>query len=176
MSVKTITAARLDELSKSGSVLLIDVRTPAEFEAVHVTFARNVPLDQLDPKTLGIDPTQPVYVVCQKGGRGQKACERLASAGFTSATNVEGGTLACVEAGLPVTRGKSALSIERQVRIAAGGLILVGVGLGFVHPGFAAIPAAVGLGLMYSGLTDSCFMGTILARMPWNRRTSAPSN
>ena len=109
MSVPTITPTRLAELAKAGPVALIDVRTPAEFDEVHVAFARNVPLDRLDPKSLGADPAAPVYVVCQKGSRGQKACEKLAAAGFASAANVEGGTLACVEAGLPVVRGRKAI-------------------------------------------------------------------
>lgn len=170
MSVPTITPARLAELASAGAVTLIDVRTPAEFDEVHVTFARNVPLDQLDPKTVGTDPAAPVYVVCQKGGRGQKACEKLVSAGFTNATNVEGGTLACVEAGLPVVRGRKTISLERQVRIAAGSLVLLGVGLGFVHPGFLGIAAFVGAGLVFAGVTDTCGMALLLTRMPWNRR------
>ena len=170
MSVPTITPARLAELAKAESVTLIDVRTPAEFEEVHVTFARNVPLDQLDPKTVSTDPTAPVYVVCQKGGRGQKACEKLAAAGFTNVANVEGGTRACVEAGLPVVRGRKAISLERQVRIAAGSLVLLGVGLGFVHPALFGLAAFVGAGLLFSGITDTCGMALLLARMPWNRR------
>lgn len=170
MAVSTISPARLAELAKAGSVVLIDVRTPAEFEEVHVAFARNVPLDQLDPKALGTDPAAPVYVVCQKGGRGQKACEKLAAAGFAQATNIEGGTLACADAGLPVVRGKKAISLERQVRIAAGALVLLGVGLSFVHPAFVGIAGFVGAGLLFAGVTDTCGMGMLLARMPWNRR------
>lgn len=169
MSVTTITPARLAELAKVGPVALIDVRTPAEFEEVHVAFARNVPLDRLDPKALGADPSAPVYVVCQKGGRGQKACEKLAAAGFAGATNVEGGTVACVEAGLPVVRGRKTISLERQVRIAAGSLVLLGVGLGFVHPALFGIAGFVGAGLVFAGVTDTCGMGMVLARMPWNR-------
>lgn len=170
MSVPTISPARLAELAHTGAVVLIDVRTPAEFEEVHVAFARNVPLDQLDPKAVSTDPTTPVFVVCQKGGRGQKACEKLAAAGFTNATNVEGGTLACVEAGLPVVRGRKMISLERQVRIAAGSLVLLGVGLGFIHPVLFGLAAFVGAGLVFAGVTDTCGMGMLLARMPWNRR------
>lgn len=170
MSVPTITPVRLAELAKAGAVALIDVRTPAEFEEVHVAFARNVPLDQLDPKQVSADPAAPVYVICQKGGRGQQACAKLLAAGFTNASNVEGGTLACVDAGLSVVRGRATISLERQVRIAAGALVLLGVGLGFVHPVLFGIAGFVGAGLLFAGITDTCGMGMLLAKMPWNRR------
>jgi rhodanese-related sulfurtransferase len=170
MSASLVTPGRLAELARAGAVTLIDVRTPAEFEEVHVAFARNVPLDRLDPPALNLDPSAPVYVVCQKGGRGQKACEKLAAAGFAQVANVEGGTLACVGAGLPVVRGRKAVSLERQVRIAAGSLVLLGAGLSLVHPGFVGIAAFVGAGLVFAGVTDTCGMALLLARMPWNRR------
>ncbi|QJX00456.1 rhodanese-like domain-containing protein [Frigoriglobus tundricola] len=176
MSVPTITPAQLADLARVGAVVLIDVRTPAEFEDVHVAFARNVPLDRLDPKVVSGDPNAPIYVVCQRGSRGQTACEKLFAAGFTNAANVDGGTLACVVAGLPVVRGRKAMSIERQVRIAAGGLVLLGVGLGFVHPVLFGIAGFVGAGLVFAGITDTCGMGLLLVRMPWNqRKVAAPS-
>jgi rhodanese-related sulfurtransferase len=157
-------------------VELLDVRTPAEFEEVHVAFARNVPLDRLDPAAVaGRSPDSPLYVICRSGGRGQKACEMLHAAGITNVTNVEGGTLACVEAGLPVVRGRKTISLERQVRIAAGFLVLLGAALGwFVHPGFLSLAAFVGAGLVFAGITDACGMGMLLARMPWNQRVGKP--
>lgn len=78
--------------------------------------------------------------------------------------------MACIEAGLPVTRGKKSMSLERQVRIAAGSLVLLGAGLGWwVHPAFVALSAFVGAGLVFAGLTDTCGMGMLIARMPWNQ-------
>ena len=77
--------------------------------------------------------------------------------------------MACVESGLPVARGKKAISLERQVRIAAGSLVLLGAALSFVHPAFIGVSAFVGAGLVFAGITDTCGMGMILARMPWNR-------
>jgi rhodanese-related sulfurtransferase len=177
MPVTTITPTRLAELSKGSPVILIDVRTPAEFEEVHVTFAHNVPLDQLDPKSLNPDPNATLYVVCRSGSRGQKACEKLLAAGYANVVNVEGGTLACVEAGLPVVRGRKTISLERQVRIAAGSLVLLGVCLGWLlHPGFLGLAAFVGGGLVFSGLTDTCGMGMLLAKLPWNRRVARPAD
>ena len=85
-------------------------------------------------------------------------------------TNVEGGTLAWAAAGLPVVRGRKAVSLERQVRIAAGSLVAAGVGLGvFVHPALLGLAAFVGAGLVFSGVTDTCGMGVVLGRLPWNR-------
>jgi rhodanese-related sulfurtransferase len=173
MSVPTITPSRLEEFRTAGKAVdLIDVRTPAEFREVHVAFARNVPLDRLDAAAQQhriAPPEEPLYVICRSGGRGRQACEKLLAAGV-NVVNIEGGTLACVDAGLPVVRGKKAISLERQVRIAAGSLVLLGVALGWlVHPAFTALSAFVGVGLVFSGVTDTCGMGLLLARMPWNR-------
>ena len=175
MSVPTITPARLEQLRTAGKAVdLIDVRTPVEYREVHVAFARNVPLDRLDPAAVqqqrAATPGGPLYVICRSGSRGRQACERLLAAGCPNVVNVEGGTLACVDAGLPVVRGKKAISLERQVRIAAGSLVLLGTALGaFVHPAFLGLAAFVGAGLVFAGVTDTCGMGMMLARMPWNR-------
>jgi rhodanese-related sulfurtransferase len=85
--------------------------------------------------------------------------------------NVEGGTLAWEAAGLPLVHGaRKAISLERQVRIAAGFLVLVGAVLAMVvHPYFAGLSAFIGAGLMFSGITDTCGMAMVLARMPWNQ-------
>lgn len=170
MAVATITPQQLAEIAKGGAVELIDVRTPAEYEELHVAFARNVPLDRLDPKSLSGQAGTTLYVVCRSGSRGQKACEQLLAAGFTEVVNVEGGTLACAEAGLPVVRGRKMMSLERQVRIAAGSLVVTGVGLGFLHPAFFGLSGFVGAGLVFAGLTDTCAMGMVMSRMPWNQR------
>jgi rhodanese-related sulfurtransferase len=172
MSTATISARQLHDLVQQGQhVELIDVRTPVEFREVHVGFARNVPLDQLD--AAGVSARRngsPLYVICRSGKRGAQACEQLAAAGYTNVVNVEGGTQAWDQAGLPVVRGQAAMSLERQVRIAAGSLVVVGTALGyFVHPLGFALAAFVGAGLVFAGVTDTCGMGLLLARMPWNR-------
>jgi rhodanese-related sulfurtransferase len=175
MSIATISPGELSQRNKRGEKLdLIDVRTPAEYRSVHVEFARNVPLDQLDPaaimKARPGSSDEPLFVVCQSGGRSQKACEKFEQAGFTNIVNVVGGTNACIQAGLPLVRGKQAMSLERQVRIAAGSLVLTGVALSLlVHPALIGLSAFVGAGLVFAGITDTCGMGMLLARMPWNR-------
>jgi len=124
--VASITPRQLFDLKQAGQpVDVIDVRTPVEFREVHVEFARNVPLDRLDPKGVQEgrgNSTEPLYVVCKSGGRSKQACEKFLAAGFNNVVNVEGGTNACVAANLPVVRGQKAMSLERQVRIAAGSL------------------------------------------------------
>ena len=176
MTVNAIKPQQLAELCKDGKkVEVIDVRTPVEFQEVHIEIARNVPLDRLDPAALmqarNGSTNEPLYVLCRSGSRGQQACEKFLKAGFSNVVNVEGGTMACVEAGLPIVRGKKAISLERQVRIGAGSLVLLGAGLSFVHPAFIGLSAFVGAGLVFAGITDTCGMGMILARMPWNQCT-----
>ena len=174
MTVITMSPHKLAELCKEGKKIdLIDVRTPVEFREVHVQIARNVPLDRLDPAALmqarNGSADEPLYILCRSGSRGQQACEKFLTAGFANVVNIEGGTLACIEAGLPVVRGKKAISLERQVRIAAGLLVLLGAGLSFVHLAFIGLSAFVGAGLVFAGITDTCGMGMMLARMPWNQ-------
>jgi rhodanese-related sulfurtransferase len=180
MSVATISPQQLHERVKSGQqVELIDVRTPVEFREVHAQVARNVPLDQLDPAKVVAHRaanTEPLYVICKSGGRGKQACEKLLAAGYANVVNVEGGTQAWDQAGLPVVRGQKAMSLERQVRIAAGSLVVLGAVLGyFVHPYWMALAGFVGAGLIFAGVTDSCGMGMLLAKMPWNQVCTATS-
>lgn len=173
MPIATIAPARLGDLLRQGRTIdLIDVRTPVEFREVHLAAARNVPLDQLDPKAIVAAHNgneEPLYVICKMGGRAQQACEQFVKSGFANVVNVEGGTLACVAAGLPVVRGQKAISLERQVRIAAGSLVVLGaIGSYFYWPS-VLLSAFVGAGLVFAGVTDTCGMGMLLARMPWNR-------
>ena len=127
--MNTITPQQLKICRERGTaVRLFDVRTPAEFCEVHVPFAENRPLESFDPADVAGDCNGAhdvaIYVICQKGGRGANACAKLAAAGLDGVVNVEGGTEAWVQAGLPVVRGKQTISLERQVRIAAGTLVL----------------------------------------------------
>lgn len=181
MNLATISPRQLHERTASGTAIdLIDVRTPAEYGEVHVEFAKNIPLDRLDAASLRaqrIDPAQPLYLICGSGSRSASACQRLLSAGVANVVNVEGGTRGWEEAGLPVVRGKKAVSLERQVRIAAGSLVLLGSALGaFVHPAWIGLAAFIGAGLVVSGITDTCGMAMILARMPWNTSGGTPAS
>ncbi len=172
--MQTIQVKQLADQLSSGEVNLIDVRMPTEYREVHALGAVNVPLDGLDAKAVidsaGSHGEKPIYVICKSGNRSSKAAQKFLDAGFQQVVNVEGGTNAWVDAGLPVARGKKAISLERQVRIGAGFLVLLGAVLGyFVHPYFVGLSAFVGAGLIFAGITDTCAMGMMLSKMPWNR-------
>ena len=172
--VTGISATQFKQLIDKGERLdVIDVRTPAEFESVHVTVARNVPLDRLDPPAVQAARSdrgrEPLYVVCRSGARGKQACERFIAAGYNNVINVEGGTSACEMAGIPVVKGKKAMPVNCQVQVIVGTLVVVGSALSYLHPAWTVLAAVMGVGLLFSGLTDSCVMGMFLSRMPWNQ-------
>jgi len=179
--VATISPTTLADLRRKGEkVTLIDVRTPAEFGEVHVDFAHNIPLDRLDPQAVtALAGDGPVYFVCKSGGRSQKACEKMLAAGIQDVISVAGGTAACEAAGVPVVRGRKVMALERQVRIAAGTLVAVGAALAAFGPEApvdwrtigAGLAGFVGCGLVFAGITDTCGMGMLIARMPWNQVT-----
>ena len=171
--MKTITPADLQKiLAAQPSAPLIDVRTPVEFAEVHVSQARSVPLDELKPGSLQLPKDQPVYLLCRGGQRAAKAADKFAKEGFAQPVVVEGGTLAWIAANLPVTRGTTkVISLERQVRIVAGAIVLTGVLLArCVNFNFIWLSGFVGAGLVFAGITDFCGMGLFLAKMPWNRK------
>lgn len=172
MSINTISAQDLPNILQQGQ-LVIDVRSPAEFRAEHVTGAKLHPLDKLDAAAFGSgdEAAAPIYILCQSGKRASMAAEKFAAAGRGQVYVVEGGTNAAREAGVSIELGKGMISIERQVRIGAGALVATGCLAGLLlHPGFFAVPIFVGCGLVFAGITDICGMGVLLAKMPWNSR------
>jgi rhodanese-related sulfurtransferase len=163
-------------LETDPCAVLIDVRTPGEFGRVHVRGAKNVPLDDLSAEAVKrhlSNGTNRVYVVCQGGTRSKQACEKLASSQL-DLVDVQGGTAACVSAGLPVVRGRGVIPVDRQMRIVAGSMVLIGAVLGtWLHPAWYGLCAFVGAGLVFAGATDICPMIGMLRAMPWNRGSSA---
>ncbi|WP_149496320.1 rhodanese-like domain-containing protein [Roseiconus lacunae] len=172
--MQTIDVKTLAERQAGGELDLIDVRTPVEYREIHAEGAVNVPLDSIDPDAVAASRnghgSHPLYLICKSGNRSSKAAQKFIDAGIENVVSVDGGTTAWANAGLPVVRGKKSISLERQVRIAAGFLTLLGATLGFfVHPYFVGLSAFIGAGLMFAGITDTCGMGMMLARMPWNQ-------
>jgi rhodanese-related sulfurtransferase len=170
-----IQANQLNTALQSGKrTALIDVRTPAEHGEIHIEGSQLMPLDRLDPaavKAVAAQAEQCV-IICRSGKRAEQAYQKLAAAGCENIAVLDGGVTAWESAGFPVNRGKKAVSLERQVRIAAGLLVVTGVALGtWVHPGFYGISAFVGAGLVFAGVTDWCGMAMVLAKMPWNQRS-----
>jgi rhodanese-related sulfurtransferase len=162
-------------LAARPDVRLLDVRTPGEYEAAHIAGAYNVPLDTLGEHAADIRAhvDEPVVLVCQSGARARRAEEALKAAGLPQLHVLDGGVNGWVAAGKPVRRGAARISLERQVRIAAGALAATGGSLALlVNPLFALLPAFVGSGLVFAGLTDTCAMGMLLAKLPYNRPAS----
>lgn len=180
MSVTTVSPQEVAALQQQGrTIRLIDVRTPAEFREIHAVGAELSPLDRLDPKAVSATHagcSDPLYVICKSGSRARQACEKFIYAGITNVVCIDGGTSAWEQAGLPVVRGKKTMSLERQVRIAAGLLVLTGAVLSVVHhPWWIGLSGFVGAGLTFAGITDTCGMGMILAKMPWNQVSGGSS-
>lgn len=166
-------------LQRGEAPVLLDVRTPLEFGEVHIEGARLVPLDELEPAAVARDhgAAGACVLICRSGNRAKKAAEKLAAAGMTNLHILDGGMLAWSEAGLPASRGRKVMSLERQVRIAAGAIVLTGVVLAqFVSPAFIWLAGFVGAGLMFAGITDWCGMGLLIAKAPWNRTPGAGGN
>jgi rhodanese-related sulfurtransferase len=167
-------------LAGNQPVELLDVRTPGEFASAHVPGAKQVPLDDLDAAAflqMRGGNNEPVYVLCQTGGRARKAIEKFRCAGFERCVLVEGGTQAWIDAGLPVDRGESrVLPLMRQVQIAVGSISAIGAALALsVDARFAIIPLVTGCGLLFAGLTGFCGLALLLAQMPWNRSAKCGS-
>jgi rhodanese-related sulfurtransferase len=175
MGAKEISVAEFYKLySNNDGVLLIDVRTPGEFQSQHVPNSKCIPLDEINREAIAEHqrhPEQPVYLICRSGNRSGMALRKLSDAEFAHAVSISGGIVAWQQAGYPVNTGaKKVMALDRQVRITAGALAAAGTLLGlFVSQWFFVIPAGIGCGLVYSGLTDTCAMGAALAKMPWNR-------
>lgn len=153
--------------------LLVDVRTPGEFGEAHIDGSLNVPLHEVADRIEEIRDAangRQVALVCRTGQRAEKAREALGGKLDCEMHILPGGVVAWEREGLPLNRGEGVMSLERQVRIAAGSLVVVGVSLGvLLHPGFLGLAGFVGAGLVFAGVTDTCGMGMVLARMPWNQ-------
>lgn len=162
----------LEELiANRRDVRLLDVRTPGEFDGAHISGAYNVPLDVLSEHSAEIaaDPHTEFVLICQSGARARKAEEALRASGLARLHVLDGGMNAWLAAGKPARFGKKKISLERQVRIVAGSVGALGALLALtVHPWFAAVPLFIGSGLTFAGVTDTCAMAMLLAKLPYN--------
>jgi rhodanese-related sulfurtransferase len=162
-------------LNRPESVLL-DVRTAGEFQTAHIDGALNLPLDQVEAHAERIVTAAkgPVVLVCQSGGRAEQARRKLSDAGVSDATVLAGGMNAWTSAGAPVEQvGDSRWALERQVRLVAGSIVLVSVLASIWLPALSFVAGAVGAGLTFAAITNSCMMGMLLAKLPYNRAPKA---
>ena len=165
-----------DLLDAAEPAQIVDVRTPAEFESVHIPGSFNLPLDVL--RSHQGDVIQKlngdVVLVCRSGQRSAQAQQILSSAG--AATRVlQDGILEWEQRGYAVTRGRQRWDLERQVRLVAGSIVLTSVVASVVVPKAKWIAAAIGGGLTYAALSDTCAMATALSKLPYNRCAGAPA-
>ena len=167
-----VTALRA-ELATNPDTLLVDVRSAAEFQAACIDGAVNLPLDQVDAHLRSIvhDAGGRMVLVCQSGARAARAARALAGAGLDDVTVLDGGINGWIAAGAPVRRTEGATwALERQVRLVAGGLVAASV-IGSVRLSWLRFLAGgVGAGLVVAALTDSCLLGRLLMKLPYNRR------
>jgi rhodanese-related sulfurtransferase len=177
MTTPTVDAPTLAERLGSSSdpdPTLIDVRTPAEFEAGHIPGAVNLPLDELkgslDQLCTVLDDHHDVVLVCRSGARAGQAQEALQAAGLSSPAVLSGGIVDWERTGGAVNRGRQSWELERQVRLAAGSLVVAGLLSSTVAPRAKWLSGFVGGGLVFAAVSDTCAMGMALAKMPWNKR------
>jgi len=151
--------------------LLVDVRSSSEFASGHIPGAINIPMEEIEARLDDLDVNLPIVLICQSGKRARMSSSLLEPC-QRQITVLEGGTQAWIRAGFPVVASvRTRWSLERQVRLGAGLLVLAGVILALTaNPLWVFLCGFVGLGLTFAGLTDICAMGIILGKMPWNRR------
>ncbi|MEU0397668.1 rhodanese-like domain-containing protein [Streptomyces sp. NPDC006208] len=160
---------------------IVDVRTPGEYAAGHIPGAHNVPLGHLHAALPALEAAAArgeLLMVCASGNRSATACEQLAAADVP-ATTLTGGTTAWAGQGHPVQRdetAKAAWPMERQVRLAAGALVMAGLALGTRYRPARWLSAAIGGGLVFSAATNTCGMAALLAKLPHNQPRTTDLN
>ncbi|MEU6821671.1 rhodanese-like domain-containing protein [Streptomyces atriruber] len=166
------TPAALQHLIRTGDgPRLLDVRTSGEFRTSHIPGAHNVPLDTLREHRMELRQhlDEDVVLVCRSGARAAQAEAALAEAGLPGLRVLDGGMLAWEASGAPVDRGPARWELERQVRLVAGSIVLVTGVVGFFVPGVHLIGTAIGAGLTFAALSNTCALGMMLAKLPYNR-------
>jgi len=173
LSLEMISPKEANLLSvKDPQVKFLDVRSALEFSQVHIKDSINLPIDILAAKVNELSQVKQSYIVlCRTGNRSPMAADMLIQSGIQAVKVMDGGLTRWQKERLPVIKGEGGISLERQVRIIAGSIILFGILLsGFIHPGFIGISVFVCCGLIYAGLTDNCLMGMLLMKLPYNKK------
>lgn len=158
-------------LASSEPPRILDVRTPGEFESLHIAGAYNVPLDLLREhrEEIRAHLDERVVLVCRSGQRAAQAEETLRGAGLTNVGILVGGMNAWEANGFTVNRGAQRWDLERQVRLVAGSIIALAVLASIFVPGLKWLAFAIGFGLTMAAVTNTCMMGMMLAKLPYNR-------
>ncbi|MBE9207664.1 rhodanese-like domain-containing protein [Nostoc sp. LEGE 06077] len=172
--LQTVDAPTLKQLLKQENIILIDVREPSEYAREHIIGAKLISLSKFDPRKVPQNQDTQVILYCNSGNRSKMAAQKLFDAGFTEVTHLDGGIAAWKAASYPTTINQQApISLIRQVQIVAGSLVFTSTSLGvLVSPWFLLLSGFVGAGLIFAGITDTCALGMLLAKLPYNQRSS----
>jgi glyoxylase-like metal-dependent hydrolase (beta-lactamase superfamily II)/rhodanese-related sulfurtransferase len=162
----------MDLASKNQDVKFLDVRSVLEFAQAHIKDAINVPIDMLSAKTTELSQANKTYIVlCRTGNRSPMAADMLIQSGIHSVKVMDGGMERWQKEHLALIKGVGGVSLERQVRVAAGSMVLAGILLSwFLHPWFIGLSIFVSCGLIYAGLSDNCMMGMLFMKLPYNKK------
>jgi rhodanese-related sulfurtransferase len=159
-------------MARNSGIKLLDVRTPGEFQSGHIDGSVNVPLDRIEPNLDRIvsGSSGRMVVICQAGGRASEAASKLSTAGRSDVAILERGMNAWLAAGAPVeTSGRQRWSLERQVRLVAGGIVAASVVGSIWEPRLRFLAGGVGAGLVFAAVSDTCAMGKMLMKLPYNK-------
>lgn len=173
MSQATVCLRPEELASRIEDADIVDVRTPGEFESVHIPRARNLPLDDLEQHTdqlrREVEAGREIVLVCRAGSRAHQAQERLEAAGLPTLPILEGGMLAWQHADGEVVQDVIRWDLERQVRLTAGAIVLLSILVSIAFPPARYVAGLVGAGLVFAAVTNTCGMGMMLSKLPYNR-------
>ena len=171
-NLQIIDALTLKGWTETAKVDLIDVREPSEYAAEHIPGAKLLPLSKFQPEQVDFSGDIQVVLYCQSGKRSNQAAQKLINAGFSDFAQLQGGITGWKQLNYPTKINKDApISLMRQVQIVAGSLVFTGTILGaFVSPWFLILSGFVGAGLVFAGVSNTCAMGMLLAKLPYNQR------
>ncbi|MFA4933014.1 MAG: rhodanese-like domain-containing protein [Candidatus Omnitrophota bacterium] len=173
LSLEMVTPKEANLLTGNDpQVKFLDVRSVLEFNQAHIKDSINLPIDMLAAKVNELSQAKQAYIVlCRTGNRSPMAADMLIQSGIHPVKVMDGGMVRWQKERLPVVRGEGGVSLERQVRVIAGSLVLSGILLSwFIHTWFIGISIFVCCGLIYAGLTDNCLMGMLLMNLPYNKK------
>ena len=159
-------------LEQDPQAKILDVRSALEFSQVHIEHSLNIPIDMISAKINELSQSRQNYLVlCHTGNRAAMAADMLIQSGIHTVKVMEGGIIRWQKDKLPVIKGQGGMSLERQVRLIAGSLVLLGIMMSWLlHWAFIFVSVFVGSGLIYAGLTDNCLMGMLLMKLPYNKK------
>lgn len=173
--IKSVDAKTAKEWLSKNEAIIVDVREPGEYAAIHIAGAKLIPIGTINNEKLPELNNKKLIIHCHLGRRGETACEKLLLGNSNlDIYNLEGGITAWEKAGFDVEKtGRKFLSIERQVQMTIGSGVLIGLILGYlIHPGFLFLSAFFGAGLLFAGITGSCGLAILIGKMPWNQKNN----